>query len=294
MTVTNTPYSPQEVTIAGGAGADHLETYQTRAALDGGDGDDLLRPDDRPSALSLPPVPTPGGTVAGGRGVDTVSYDNALDPIDVSLDGRPNDGRAGERDDVRPDVENVIGSPFAGTLIGSAAGNALRGGNGDDTIVGHAGRDDLAGAAGADTIDALDGAGGDRVDCDNGTTATDVAYADAGDAIAAGTCERVVWAPAIGSTTLRLHDGRVALALSCPRGGSACRGDVRLRSAAGRPFALAGGRYTIRSGGRASLPLTASRALRAALRGSRRVRATAIVSPRGRVASSGRAVIVRR
>jgi Ca2+-binding RTX toxin-like protein len=275
------------ITVAGGPGDDRISTVRTRAELDGGDGDDVLMPDER-VALDVPPGPTPGGVIRGGAGVDTVDYANALDPISVSLDGTADDGRDGEGDDVRPDVENIVGSHFGGTLTGSAAANDIAGGGGDDLIAGGAGRDTLAGTGGNDRIDALDGAGGDRVLCSDGV---DVAFADASDIVADEACEKLAWAPAIRGARLRLRGGRIAIALTCPKAASRCRGTLLLRSK--RSATLARASYRMRPGKRVTLRLRPTRAGRAALRG-RAVQATAFVQPAGAKALSGRAVTVRR
>jgi hypothetical protein len=197
---------------------------------------------------------------------------------------------------VHPDVENVAAGHFGGTLIGSAAANVLIGGGDADRILGGAGRDQLDGRGGNDTIDALDGAPGDRIACADGA---DVALADAGDIVAleqttgGAACERVTWAPRLVSSRLRYRDGRIALALSCPRAASTCRGSVLLRSAGSRPRTLARTRYRAKSGKRASLRLKTTRAGRSAFK-RRSVKATALVQPRGATTATGPTVTVRR
>jgi hypothetical protein len=279
------------VTLAGGAGNDRIATVRTRALIDGGEGDDVLLPDARWS-LDFPPDPTPGGVVAGGPGTDTADYEQALDPIDVSLDGKPNDGRAGEGDNVRPDVENVVASQVGGTLAGGAGANRLEGRGGPDRIAGGAGRDTLTGGGGDDTLDALDAAGGDRVECGEGV---DVALVDAGDIVAAepSACEQVSWAPRLAASNLRYRNERIALALSCPREAQSCRGTVVLRSAGSTPKTLAQASYRVKRGKRATLRLKPTRAGRSAFK-RRSVKATAVVQPSGTAASTGRAVTVRR
>ena len=283
------------VTLAGGAGNDRIATIRTRALIDGGEGDDVLLPDAR-WALDFPPDSSPGGVIAGGPGTDTVDYEQALDPIDVSLDADANDGRAGEGDNVRPDVENVVASPLGGTLAGSATANRIEGRGGPDRIAGGAGRDTLTGSSGNDTLDALDAAGGDRVDCGEGA---DVAVVDAGDIVAAGqpagsgACEQVSWAPRLAASNLRYRDQRIVLALSCPRAAESCRGTILLRSAGGTPKTLAQARYRVKRGKRATLRVKPTRAGRSALE-RRSVKATALVQPSGTAARTGRAVTVRR
>jgi len=91
-------------------------------------------------------------TFNGGAGIDTVSYASRGAPVNVSLDGLPNDGAAGELDKVMLDVENVTGGSGDDTLTGSSADNVLDGGPGNDTISGGAGNDTLRGGPGNDTL----------------------------------------------------------------------------------------------------------------------------------------------
>ena len=61
----------------------------------------------------------------------------------MTLDGANNDGTGDEQDNVRPDVEKVVGTGGGDTLIGSG---------GDDTLDGAGGTDRLEGLGGADTL----------------------------------------------------------------------------------------------------------------------------------------------
>ena len=72
-------------------------------------------------------------TFRGGTGTDTASYVNADRFVTVSLDDVARDGRPGDTDDIRSDVENLIGSRFPDTLTGSAANNVLDGRTSNDT-----------------------------------------------------------------------------------------------------------------------------------------------------------------
>ncbi len=109
----------------------------------------------------------PGADVlSGGAGRDTVDYDAPLGAprragVRADLDGRADDGARGERDRIRPDVENLGGTRFADRLTGNGRANE---------IVGAGGADRIFGLGGNDTIDALlgsaviyPGAGADRV-----------------------------------------------------------------------------------------------------------------------------------
>jgi Ca2+-binding RTX toxin-like protein len=279
--------APTRISVAGGPGNDLIATVRARADLDGGDGDDAIKPDER-RALELPPPPTPGGVIHGGGGTDTVDYEHALDPIAVSLDGVANDGRPGEGDNVHPDVENVTGSHFGNTLVGSAVANVLIGGSGADRITGAGGRDQLDGRDGNDTLDALDGAPGDRVQCGEGA---DVALVDAGDIVAA--CAQVTWAPRLTASKLRYRDGRIALALRCPEAAKSCRGTVLLRSGGSKPKTFLRAGYRVKRGKRTTLRVKPTRSGRSAFK-RRTVKATALVQPRGVTVATGPAVTVRR
>jgi Ca2+-binding RTX toxin-like protein len=124
--------SPFGDVLTGDAGDNALSGEAGADSLDGGAGRDRL---------------------SGGPGDDVVTYVNHPVAVSVSLDGTPNDGAAGENDDVGADVESVTGSAFADTLVGNGGPNALSGGNGDDTLDGQEGTDTLAGGAGSDAVD---------------------------------------------------------------------------------------------------------------------------------------------
>ena len=105
--------------------------------------------------------------LSGGAGADTVSYDPPLGTprrggVRADLDGRADDGSAGERDQIRLDVENLDGTEFADVLTGNARANEIDGGGGPDRIFGLGGNDLITG----DLSDAIvdPGAGLDRVE----------------------------------------------------------------------------------------------------------------------------------
>lgn len=229
-------YSKRPVAIAGGAGDDLISTFQVIASVDGGAGADVIRPDlEIPD--SFPPLESPGSVIRGGPGTDTVSYDALEFPaIDVSLDGKANDGRRGEKDDVRADVENLVASQAGGRLIGSDGSNVLTGGKGEDQLAGGAGKDRLTGAGDKDLLDALDGSPGDRVSCGAGK---DTAYVDAGDAVVSrSACETLSYAPALTSASLRWSARRIPVTLRCPTASAkACTGNLRFRTTAGAKVA---------------------------------------------------------
>jgi Ca2+-binding RTX toxin-like protein len=126
------------VALFGGSGDDFPLYPPMHGTVDGGPGNDgfsVLRGGD--------------ASIRGGPGYDTAYFDTYPESaVRVSLDGRPNDGDApSPANDVRADVEGVVGGDFADTIIGSEFSNTLDGGLGSDT---------LSGEAGDDTIDAVD------------------------------------------------------------------------------------------------------------------------------------------
>ena len=142
-------------------------------------------------------------TVADGA--DSVDYSATIGPLNVSADDLPDDGVAGEHDNIHSDITEVIGGPFDDVITGygSAVGGAgndtivlgsaplysgpgAEGGDGDDTITGGPGPDEVSGGAGNDQID-VRGGGADHVSCGTGS---DTVLADSSDLVASD-CEDV-------------------------------------------------------------------------------------------------------
>jgi Ca2+-binding RTX toxin-like protein len=157
-------------TIFGGAAADRIDA-QTQSGgkaiygndgndtLTGGDGDDRLNGglgDNhlRGAAGDDDLVGRYGRDVFhGDAGIDTVTYyyvDHPAGAVRAVLNGRSVSGATGERDAIREDVENIVGTNFDDSLTGSDAPNVIRGLNGDDTIAGLGGIDSLFGDDGDD------------------------------------------------------------------------------------------------------------------------------------------------
>jgi Ca2+-binding RTX toxin-like protein len=143
---------------------------QRTTALSGGAGDDSFR----------------GGSgadrISGGSGHDTVDYAASRQRVTVTIgNDLGDDGQAGEGDEVRSDVEAVIGTPYADALSAGWSPATLDGRGGDDTLQGGPGADELIGGDGDDSITSRDanleavacGAGADRLDADERDTATD-------------------------------------------------------------------------------------------------------------------------
>ena len=119
-----------------------------------------------------------GDTLAGGASADTVTYASRTAAITARIDGRANDGQAGEGDDLRPDVENIVGGSAGDSLTGNLAVNTLTGGSGSDTLKGGDGNDVLDGGAGLDQVNGGTGTdtlrGGGDPDTLNGGDGNDV------------------------------------------------------------------------------------------------------------------------
>ena len=152
--------------LNGGFGADELNGGNGDDNLDGGGGNDRLN----------------GGAgaddVHGGDGIDVADQTATADQT-LTLDDLPDDGAAGEADNIHSDVENANASIGNDTIVGSAADNSLVGDAGDDDITGGDGQDILQGIDGNDIIHAQDGAA-DTIACGPGI---DEAFVDSIDTV---------------------------------------------------------------------------------------------------------------
>jgi Ca2+-binding RTX toxin-like protein len=141
--------------ICGGVGDDTLSGFDGNDTVNGGSGTDLFGEGSVASGADV---------LIGGSGIDIVNYGARAIAVSVSIDNTANDGAAGEADNVRTDVENLVGGSAGDTLTTSGSILANR----------------LFGRAGNDTIDVADGIlGNDTID---GGADVDVCTADAGDA----------------------------------------------------------------------------------------------------------------
>jgi Ca2+-binding RTX toxin-like protein len=156
--------------LQGGGGADRIEGRGGIDQLRGGEDKDILLGG---SGFDLLDGGAGSDSLRGGDGIDGVTYGMRAHPVIVSLDGVANDGKAGEGDDVKPDVEDVTGGSgndtivapsgsVANTLHGGLGNDRLSGGDGDDVLHGGAGTDPLSGGAGADRL--YGEAGGDVIE----------------------------------------------------------------------------------------------------------------------------------
>ena len=220
----------QQVELVAGALADRIEAKDyaapMRLVLHGGDGDDRLAGSGLPDTLDGGPgadVLLGRGLldeIGGGTGFDRVDYGAEGVPggVTVTLDNLPDDGHAGENDNVHADVEDVTGTPAADAITGSAAGNVLTGGGGNDRLAGGGGFDFYDGGDGADTILARDGLA-ERVDCGAGADGGQTDDIDVPTA-----CEAVTASP--GAVNDRDADG-VGKPRDCDDGNAAVRPGAR-------------------------------------------------------------------
>jgi hypothetical protein len=162
--------------IEGGSGDDTLESGADAASLAGGGGNDTLvgspegesllgqdGDDDIAAGGGNDSLAGGAGTdlLSGGPGHDEASYAGAVTPLRLSIGDGPNDGAAGEGDDIQADVEDLIGGSGADVMIGTAEANRLVGLGGADRMFGGDGPDALLGAGDGDRLDA--GRGSDSV-----------------------------------------------------------------------------------------------------------------------------------
>ncbi len=152
--------------LLGGAGDDSLESGGGGDILNGGADDDELFDDlgsDTVSGgsgndqINQGSAANGGDALSGGRGLDEVSYASRGAAVNVSVNNVANDGGAGEADNVRDDVEIVVGTPFGDTLTGNGLANFFGGGGGADILFGFDGIDRLIGEAGVDNLNGGDG-----------------------------------------------------------------------------------------------------------------------------------------
>jgi Ca2+-binding RTX toxin-like protein len=162
--VVNSAAVNKPTVLNGGAGDDTLVSGPNADALNGGDGNDMLD------------AGTGSDFLSGGAGQDRAVYATRTAGVTVSLDNVANDGAAGEKDDVRSDIEDVAGGSGNDTLTGDKDANLLIGNGGADKLYGLDGNDVLDGGSGDDQLygqngnDLLDGGvGTDYLSGGNGT-----------------------------------------------------------------------------------------------------------------------------
>jgi Ca2+-binding RTX toxin-like protein len=230
-------------TIVGGGGADQINGTPGADVIDGrggndtinglggddvlcgGDGDDTLVGGDGNDRFSG----GPGNDIfTGSAGTDTVNYEDATQPVRVSLDGTADDG-AGEQDNVGADVENATGGTGNDSLSGNPGPNVLKGGGGSDSIAGAEGNDtvdggdgdelQIRGDAGNDTViggagkDLLKGGGGN--DILDGGDEDDIVDGQTGDDSVIGGLGSDVLSGGDGADRLNARDGVADSSVDC-------------------------------------------------------------------------------
>jgi Ca2+-binding RTX toxin-like protein len=190
-----------DVEIIEGSNFDDPQLFGSDAnnVLRGLDGNDVIGGGEGSDSIDEGPAPNGADFINGGNGAtDAVNYaSRQTGGVNVSLDGLRNDGAVGEQDDVRPSVEQVIGTSFrdvlsgnglANTLVGVSGNDTIDGSRGDDTLFAGPASDGITAGAGNDVIFARNGSI-DNVDCGDNTD-TDALERDTSENRVEG-CERV-------------------------------------------------------------------------------------------------------
>ena len=117
--------------------------------------------------------------------------------VEADPDGRADDGSSADtkpgasaRDNILPDVEDLVGGSGGDTLAGNGLSNLLEGGDGRDLLVGRGGSDRLFGGAGNDKLAARDGEADRSLFCGESSGDSDFLVADRLDPTGRE-CERV-------------------------------------------------------------------------------------------------------
>jgi hypothetical protein len=151
-----------------GDGDDQIELRDLGGSIDAGSGDDDIVVAGPPSQLlGGPGADRLDARLAPGTGI---SYLGHTAGVTVRLNELPDDGAAGEGDNVLgslggiqggsgddtlesgPDAAGLAGGAGDDTLVGSPEGESLIGQEGDDELAGGGGNDSLEGGAGADRL----------------------------------------------------------------------------------------------------------------------------------------------
>ncbi len=145
--------------VNSGEGADTVTTGADNDFVTAGAGNDLVDMGEGSDSFDEDAVANGADVLNGGPGRDTGNYGARTTPVTVIFNNLPDDGSAGEGDNVV--VESINAGQAGDTVIGDDADNNIFGSSGDDLISGGGGTDILSPSLGADTVDA--GAGPDTV-----------------------------------------------------------------------------------------------------------------------------------
>ena len=156
--------------LLGGDGNDTMQSFEGPDTVRGEGGDDSV------SAGKEEPETNVADVVDGGPGFDRIpdvdaDYNRGFDDnVAVSVDGQPNDGEAGEGDNViavekirvTADQATVVGSDANDDFFVEANGGTIKGLGGNDRLVAYDGHDTLEGGDGDDYLEG--GFGNDVLD----------------------------------------------------------------------------------------------------------------------------------
>ncbi|HEX3337262.1 MAG TPA: Calx-beta domain-containing protein [Jatrophihabitans sp.] len=146
--------------LRGGLGADHLEGGPGADTLLGGGDADVL---DGNAGADTVKGEAGADTLHGGLGpddlsggteVDLADYADRTDNLVITKDDAANDGAASDtwKDNVRTDVEKIVGGSGDDHIEGYAGADALEGGPGRDVLYGLTGADTFVGGPGNDEM----------------------------------------------------------------------------------------------------------------------------------------------
>ena len=160
---------PGDDTLTGADGNDTLNGDAGDDDLMGKDGDDVLSGGAGDDTFAEETADNGSDTFNGGAGVDVVDYSGRSVGVIVTMDGKTaDDGEDGEDDNVKGDVEDLIGTDEVDDITGNALANHITGGLENDELDGGAGDDvfyqdadddgddTIAGGLGVDTVDYSD------------------------------------------------------------------------------------------------------------------------------------------
>jgi Ca2+-binding RTX toxin-like protein len=168
--VTELPAVVDTAEISGNEGNDLIRGSSGEDRLDGGPGRDELFGFARDDTFMTLNLDGPD-TMHGGDGIgDLADYSGRTARLRLDLDGRADDGQAGEGDRLDIDVEDMTGGSAADritsfsqptTMSGGPGNDVMRGGASTDELFGNGGRDRLHSGSGSDKIEG--GRGSDRI-----------------------------------------------------------------------------------------------------------------------------------
>ena len=160
---------PGPDSVSAGASGDLVQGGSGNDVLKGGVGSDSFHPESGRDKVfgelgndTMSQEATADGpdTFAGGRGVD-LYFAHRSGGQNVDLNGVADDGLPGERNNIKPDVEEVTTGDGDDIIILSGAANRVEANGGHDTVKGLGGRDEVIGGSGDDLL--LGGEGNDEL-----------------------------------------------------------------------------------------------------------------------------------